>query len=525
MTKQSATPLELQKILIDHLQNRHCFDHEILQFQIIETHISWVVLTGHYAYKIKKSINFGFLDYSTLEKRKTQCEKELRLNRRTSPEIYIEVVSVGGTVTKPLISSKPTLEYLLKMHQFPQHSLLSHIVITQKFCDQHAISLAQILAQFHSKIEIASSHSVYGDSSQIITPIRENFSQIRAHIDNPQLLERLLKIEIKTEQQFQYLAPYFIERKQNGYIRDCHGDLHLNNIFLVNEQPRLFDCIEFNPALRIIDVMSELAFLVMDLEEHGETLRANLLLNRYLEISGDYEGVRLLPFYLCYRAMVRAKVTILQLKQSDIVTTPNITTPDEFNRYINMAECYSVQQDPQIIITHGLSGSGKTTITTKLMQQLGAIRIRSDIERKRLHGLTPDEESGLLNIYTDSASLRTYQQLAKQASAIIAGNYPVIIDATFLKQSERERFHILAEELKVSFTILAIEAPVETLQKRIKERIISGKDASEADLNVLKWQQKHCQPLSKNERPHTITINSESTSSVEAAYNQLSTTT
>jgi len=521
MRRESMTQLQLQRVLIEHLQQSSCFDHEVSQFQLIETHISWVLLTGNYAYKMKKAVDFGFLDYSTLEQRKAQCIEELRLNRRTAPDIYLEVVAVGGALDNPQIGAEPIVEYLVKMHQFSQEALLSQLVAAHKLNDEHTISLAQMVADFHAAIEIAPLDSIYGTPAQVIAPIRENFAQIRERIDEPTFISRLQEVERRAERSFAQLEPFLVARKQGGSIRDCHGDLHLNNILLIDGRPILFDCIEFNANLRIIDVISEIAFLVMDLEEHGEYQRANLLLNRYLESSGDYEGGRLLRFYLCYRAMVRAKVSTIRLDQEGLGATQKSTVHNEFDNYLKMAERYGEERNPQMIITHGLSGSGKTTLTTPMMQRLGAIRIRSDIERKRLFGLIADEESGELNIYTSDASLHTYQRLATLATAIIAGGYPVIVDATFLKRSERDRFRKLAHELNLPFSTLLFEASAETLHKRVEERTSSGHDASEADIDVLKMQLEYYQPLESDEMEGAIVIDSESTGSIERAINQL----
>ncbi|MCW8827008.1 MAG: phosphotransferase, partial [Gammaproteobacteria bacterium] len=303
MSTETNAQLQLQRLLLENLQHPNCFDHEIEQFQLIETHISWVLLTGNYAYKMKKAVNFGFLDYATLEKRELQCREELRLNRRTAPDIYLDVIPVGGSVHQPAIDQQPAIEYLVKMKQFPQSTLLSQRLLDHQLNDSDITSLAQAVAHFHAAIEVAGSDSDFGNPQQVIRPIRENFEQISARVDEPALLKRLQQLAQQVEFNFQQLHPILENRKADGFIRDCHGDLHLNNVMLLEEKPLLFDCIEFNPSLRIIDVISEIAFLVMDLEEHDQLQHANLLLNQYLEQSGDYHAIPLLKFYLCYRAM------------------------------------------------------------------------------------------------------------------------------------------------------------------------------------------------------------------------------
>ena len=513
-----------QKRLLQQLQREQIFAHPVTSFQLIETHISWVLLTGPYAYKIKKAVDFGFLDYSTLAKRKFQCEEELRLNRRTAPELYLEVVLIGGTLEQPQFNQEPAIEYMVKMHQFPQQVLLTQILACGKLTEPHIKALAQTIADFHASITIAAPDSPYGTVEAISHPIHENFAQIRERISSADLLKRLHNIEASDTAFIQRELKIFEQRKRDGFIRDCHGDLHLNNILLLDGEPRLFDCIEFNPQLRIIDVMSEVAFLVMDLQEHERPELANLLLNSYLQQTGDYAGIRLLRFYLRYRAMVRAKVVTIRLGQSSITPQEEQEIHHAFSAYLKLAESFSKSAKPHIFITHGLSGSGKTTLTGTLMQRLGAIRIRSDIERKRLFGIKSDErneQSNTSNIYSEDASRLTYQHLAELATAITAGGYPVIVDATFLKQSERERFRDLAKELDLPFTILHFHARPEELSRRIQKRVEIDKDASDADLKVLEGQLNRYSPLSKDEMTETVVIDTEAKHPLDAIHAQL----
>lgn len=507
--KMSNDAISRQKILLQRLQSEQIFAHPVTSFQLIETHISWVLLTGPFAYKIKKALNLGFLDYSTLEKRKFQCEEELRLNRRTAPELYLGLVPIGGPPEAPSLNGKPAIEYMLKMRQFPQQALLSHRLESGELTASHIEALASLVADFHAEIDIAPPNSPYGSIEAVCDPMHENFDQIRQRISSTRLAKRLELIEQRNSAFALKERALFEQRREAGFIRDCHGDLHLNNILLLEGQPRLFDCIEFNPALRIIDVISEVAFLVMDLEEHERYDLANLLLNSYLERSDDYEGVRLLRFYLCYRAMVRAKVETIRLTQMDLSNREECDTHHALRAYIELAEGYSEPGSPHIFITHGLSGSGKTTLTGALMQQLGAIRIRSDIERKRLFGLKSDQPSDATNIYTADANRRTYRRLAELTRAIIQGGYPVIVDATFLELRERARFRTIAADLGVPFTILHFHASPEVLYHRIQQRIAIGKDASEANLKVLERQIDSYSALDNKEMAETIVIDTE----------------
>jgi len=505
-----------QKRLLQQLQREQIFAHPVTSFQLIETHISWVLLTGPYAYKIKKAVDFGFLDYSTLAKRKFQCEEELRLNRRTAPELYLEVVAIGGTLEQPQLNREPAIEYMVKMHQFPQQALLTQMLARSALTESHIKALAQTIADFHAAVVTATPDSPYGTVEAISHPIYENFAQIRERISSDELLKHLQTIEASDTAFIQKERKLFEQRKRDGFIRDCHGDLHLNNILLLDDTPQLFDCIEFNPQLRIIDVMSEVAFLVMDLQEHERSDLANLLLNSYLQQTGDYAGIRLLRFYLRYRAMVRAKVVTIRLGQAGITSQEEQEIHHAFSAYLKLAENFGSSAQPHIFITHGLSGSGKTTLTSKLMQRLGAIRIRSDVERKRLFAKKGNEPGDNSNIYTDDASRLTYQRLAELTTAITKGGYPVIVDATFLEQSERERFRALAKELGLAFTILHFDAAPEVLSARIQNRIKMGNDVSDADLKVLQNQLRNYEPLTKDEIAETVVIDTEAEQPLDA---------
>lgn len=480
-----------QQALIQALQNPACYNHAVTQLTMMETHISWVILTGEYAYKIKKGVDFGFLDYSSLEKRHSQCEAELRLNRRTSPQLYLDVVPIGGSASAPQLFQQPAIEYAVKMRQFPQTALLSRLLSEGKLTEDNILGLADQIATFHSQVDVAADDSSYGTPDRVFYPVNENFEQIRALINDDHVQQRLDVLEQHNRRFFEQHREHFKQRKQNGFIRDCHGDLHLNNILLLEGEPMLFDCIEFNPNLRIIDVINEMAFLVMDLELNQRADLANLLLNRYLERNGDYEGLRLMPFYLGYRAMVRAKVALLGLDPKQQDDEQQRAIMDTFLSYLALAEKYAQPAKPQLLITHGLSGSGKTTVSEQLLNEPGVIRLRSDVERKRLFGLDSKDNSQSApgkGLYTREASRRTYDYLLQLGEAALSGGYTVIVDATFLQQEERLRFRQLAERLHIPFTLLHFQADTDTLQQRVQQRLQQGTDASEADTMVLQQQ-------------------------------------
>jgi uncharacterized protein len=482
-----------------------CFHHASDDMQYMETHISHLLLVGDLVYKIKKPLNLGFLDFSTLEKRRQCCEEELRLNRRLAPELYLAVVRIGGSSQQPrLDGAGPPIEYAVKMRRFRQRALLS-----QTPPDQAELAeLARQIADFHQRIPRAATTSDWGTPAAVLDPMEQNFQHIR-NLKHPLLdSDRLDSLQNWTENFMLNLTPLLQERRELGKIRECHGDLHLGNITRFEGRLMPFDGIEFNPALRWIDVLSDLAFLLMDLQHRGLTQAAAQLLNDYLELAGDYAGLPLLPFYLLYRAMVRAKVCAIRFCQSDIDKSEAAELLDEYRRYLNLAESVSSHPPAALLLTHGLSGSGKSTVSGWLAQQLMAIRIRSDVERKRL--FPGDDQGAQGRRYASSATATTYAHLCAMAERLLRAGFAVIVDAAFLKQGQRQPFFQLAESLQTPLLILDCQAETSLLHARIAQRDASGDDPSEADLKVLKMQQSQQEALSDEERRRSVVIDTAS---------------
>ncbi|OGI39009.1 MAG: hypothetical protein A2140_02235 [Candidatus Muproteobacteria bacterium RBG_16_62_13] len=513
--------------LIAALHDPHRYDHPVEHVALVETHISWVLLTGRYAYKIKKPVDLGFLDFSTLDKRHHFCVEELRLNRRLAPEIYLAVVPITGTLANPRLGGTGTpIEYAVQMREFPQEAQLDRVLARGALRFEHIEDLAARLAEFHRHATVADSDSSFGTPEHVWQPVHENFLQIGARISEAQRrpLERL---ERWSQTAFEQLKNDFAARKHAGFVRECHGDAHLANMVLIDNRVVPFDCLEFNDNLRWIDVMNEVAFTVMDLEvaggaslprdprlgpigdDRGQKIFARRFLNAYLEHSGDYDGLRLLRFYQVYRALVRAKVSVIRLSQPGLSRAEREQIESKYRGYADLAERYTRTSAPALIITHGLSGTGKSTVTQALVEHVDAIRVRSDVERKRLHGLTAGERSGSgLNagIYTADASQRTYAHLAELARTILAAGHTAVIDATFLRRAQRDRLRTLAAERGVPFVILAIEASEETLRRRVAGRERAARDASEAGLAVLAQQRAGAEPLGADELAFALAI-------------------
>lgn len=500
-------------MLIDALHHAKCFPHPVSRIEFLETHISWVILTGQYAYKIKKPVNLGFLDFSTLENRRLCCMEELRLNRRYAPQLYLDVVRITGTTDQPAVSGNgPIIEYAVKMRQFAQDALASRLLAEGKLTSSCIVEFATSLCAFHTAAASAGPADGFGTAQGMLELALQNFSQLAAlpglNADKPAL--EFLREQSMQEHQRQHFL--FEARIIAGAVRECHGDLHLGNIVLVEGKLVPFDCIEFSAALRWNDVMSEAAFLVMDLNDRGHPEWAWLFLNAYLECSGDYSGLALLRYYLVYRAMVRAKVHGIRAHQAGISESEQFRLLRSCRGYLDLASAFCRHRRPVLVITHGLSGSGKSRITEELMQRCGGIRIRSDIERKRRHGMSAADrgsstvESG---IYDERSTRGLYECLAQLAGSTLAAGYTTIVDAAFLKHWQRSLARRLAQNAGVALLIADVTAPESVLRWRVGQRAAEGKDASDAGLSVLEHQIATREPLSEQERLDTVTISSE----------------
>ncbi len=483
-----------QDRLVRTVAEQHPFDHSADDPKLIETHISWLLLAGPYAYKIKRPVDFGFLDYSSLERRKRFCEEELRLNRRTAPELYLDVVTISGDPERPQIdAAEQPLEYAVRMVRFAEDELLSRRLAADRLAPEVIDQLARRIADFHAGLAPSYDH---GRAEQVFAPIADNFRHIRNLQADPP--PELAEVERWTHERYAALEPRLEARHAAGFIRECHGDLHLNNVVLHRGQPLPFDAIEFNDELRFIDPASEIAFFSMDLDGHERPNLAVRFLNGYLTWSGDFGLLPLLRFYQVYRAMVRAKVAAIRLSQHP----GDEAAQAEFRTYLNRAVRYTRSPPPFLLLTCGVSGSGKSTWGRDLAIRFGAVHLRSDIERKRLFGLTPDADSRSSvdgGIYTKEASARTYQRLAELSGQTLDAGLPVVVDATFLERGLRDDFRALAEQRGLRALVLYTQAAPSVLRARVEGRLRAGADPSEANLEVLESQLARQQPPGDDE--------------------------
>ncbi len=492
--------------LIESLKLGKGFAHEVSGIDVIETHISWVVLTGPFAYKIKKPVNLGFVDFLTLSRREFCCHEELRLNRRLAPQLYRGVVEICGTAEDPIVAGTgEPIEFAIQMEQFSQENLLSRCLSEGRLTTHHIDSLADEIADFHARVAIAESKGEFGTPRRVLEPVNENFRHLVATTDDPDTKATLHHLQDWSKTEFERLRDTFVGRRESGFVRECHGDMHLGNMILDDKQVVIFDCIEFNDDLRWIDVLSEVAFCVMDLEDRGVPEFGHRLLNRYLERTGDYAGLVVFRFYSAYRALVRAKVAALRCHQAGITPVEQDSLRAESASYLELGSKYAVPSPPALVITHGFSGSGKTTGTQEVVDAFGAVRIRSDVERKRLYGAC-DSSNDTSGLYSQDATTTTYNELARLADLLIQAGYTTVIDATFLSKSHRMQFCEIADKHDVEFRILDFQASNATMADRIEQRKQAQTDASDADVQVLRNQIESHEPLDSDELNWTIPV-------------------
>ncbi|MBI5659587.1 MAG: AAA family ATPase [Nitrosomonadales bacterium] len=496
-----------QRTLVTALLDGRRYPHAAKSVRLIETHISWVLLAGRYAYKIKKALDLGFLDFSALEARHFYCAEEIRLNRRLAPKIYLGIIPIGGNPEQPEPGAQPAIEYAVRMKRFASTRLMDRLLARDRITPGHMDSLAATMAHFHGSLPAAEADSGFGSTAAIRAAALQNFEQLRPLLKEPADSKTVVELRDATEATYASCEKRFEERRAQGCVRECHGDLHLGNIALIGDAPVPFDGIEFNPDLRWIDVMNEIAFPVMDLLRHQRPEFAYRLLNAYLEATGDYAGAPLLHFYIACRATVRAKVCAIRAAQTDISGRDAAVALAACRSYLALAGDSLARKRPALILTHGLPGSGKSTFAQAALGRLQALRIRSDVERKRLFGLAPLASSHSQTgngMYGADATCRTYARLLELARHLLAAGFPVIVDAAFLKREERTQFRQLARDLAVPFAIASMRVSLATMRSRILERHRRANDASEAGVAVLEMLQAAQQPLSQSEQGYTV---------------------
>ncbi|WP_404785527.1 AAA family ATPase [Altericista sp. CCNU0014] len=499
--------------LIQQMLQSDFYPHPVLEpVQLLQTHISYILLTGEYAYKIKKPIDLGFLDFTSPEKRRHFCQEELRLNRRLSPELYLGVLPVvdnedqysfGVDDTEQLVA-----DYALQMRQFPQDMLLSQLFQDGKLTPEMVQQLARQVAAFHTSAGTNPEVTAYGRVASIQQVATNNYAISAAFIGTSQTQQQLDETRTFTDCFFDRHADWFAQRQIEGKIRECHGDLHLNNVCVYRDKIQIFDCIEFNQEFRNIDVIYDAAFLVMDLAFRGRADLANLFLNTYLEQTGDYRGAALLPLYLSMRAYIRGNVNSLALNDPAISPSEKAAYLQRGQAYYRQAWNYTRKSQGRILLMSGLSGSGKSTVARQLAQKLNAIHLRSDAVRKHLAAIPlhqRGDRGGAVDsgIYTPEMTQKTYGILLELGLLLAQQGWPVILDAKYDRRALRQSVLEGAIAAQIPITIVECTAPVEVLRDRLLHRT---NDITDATADLLDSQIKAAEPLTEAEKAIAIVL-------------------
>jgi uncharacterized protein len=490
--------------LIQQMLTPEFYPHPVkTPIQLMQTHASAVLLTGEFAYKLKKPVNFGFLDYSTLEKRQHFCQEELRLNQRGAKELYLEVVSIAKQDNQYQLGSEGEIvDYAVKMVQFPQEALLSNMFETGTITAADIEEMGRVIADFHANAQTNRYISSFGSIERIKQSIDDNYLQTEKYIGRAQTQQQFTETTAYTDRFLSEHPQLFCDRIVGGCIRECHGDLHLRNICRWHDKILLFDCIEFNEPFRFVDTMYDVAFVVMDLEARGRKDLANRFLNTYAEQTGDWAGLQVLPMYLSRQAYVRAKVTSFLLDDPGISIEERAAAMKTAGDYYRQAWEYTRPRQGRLIMLSGRSGSGKSTLGKQIALELGGVQLRSDAVRKHLGGI-PLMSRGDDRLYTPEMTANTYQGVLTLGSKLAAQGFTVILDAKYDRQSLRAAVIDLARDERIPLQILHCTAPAEVLRERLAQR--TG-DIADATVDLIASQQAAWEDFTPAERSYVTTV-------------------
>ncbi len=486
---QSSLPRYLCALL-----EPQAYPHPVAAVQLIETHISWVLLAGEFAYKIKRPVRYAFIDLRDPERRRFLCEEELRLNRRFAPELYLEVSRITSDDGCARIGGQgPVLESAVRMRRFDREDALDRLLERLQVDHAELEAFGRELANIHGGLPTAPAGSAWGCPAAIQALLARNLDECAEASRVFGAEDAVSTLRSPLQECLSLAAETMAARRANGRIRECHGDLHSRNVVRLGARLVPFDCLEYEPAFRWIDVADEVAFLASDLCARQRPLHAHAFVSGYLAESGDYHACRILRLYEAHRALVRAKVAALSAADSSGHCELEALR-QQHGKLVALASRRLARHAPMLLLVCGLSGSGKTWLARQLAERLPAVHVRSDVERKRRAGLDALARSGsgvAAGLYSSAMSAQVYDDLARAAEDILAGGFTAIIDATFLRREQRRRFAQLGDRLGALVRLIHCEVPMQTLRARIAARAVSGSDPSEADESVLDWQLSH----------------------------------
>ena len=504
LSMSTSLPVRLQSLL-----QPAAYPHPVREVRLIETHISWVLLTGEFAYKIKKPVHFTFVDLRSPERRAFFCAEELRLNRRFAPELYLRVAPVTFGGGRAGIDGRgEVIDHAVCMRQFRTADELAALLAGGELDPAAIAAFGGELARRHEALPRPGAEEPWGRPDTVRALLLRNLSECLQAAETLAAAEAVRSLTEAYVARIEAAEPWIAGRRAAGRVRECHGDLHAGNVARYGGRLLAFDCIEFEPAFRWIDVAEEIGCLYMDLRARGFDAHAQAFIGGYLFESGDYPACRLLHLYGAHRALVRAKVAALRAAEAD-ATDPQSRAAScaEHGRYLDCARGLLAPRRPRLILMCGLSGSGKTWLAERLAPRLMAVHVRSDVERKRLGGLAPEQRSGSAlgqGLYSAAMSAAAYQRLRQCAAEALGGGLSVVVDATCQRREERARLASLGPEHGAVVRVVFCHAPRAVLEARIAARQHAAADASEADRGVLALQQARFEPIEAAERLNVI---------------------
>jgi len=482
-------------VLLEALQNPKIYPEKPESVDMLQTHVSAIFLAGKHVYKIKKPVNFGFLDFTSLEKRKHYCHEEVVLNRRLCPQVYLGVVDIRLQEGRIQLGegSGEIVEYAVLMERLPQDAMMDRWLAEGKVTSEVLQKIAAKVTQFHDRAATNPEIASFGKIAVIRTNVEENFSQTEKYVGASLSAKEFQGIRDHTRKFMEGHLPLFEKRFTDGKIRDCHGDLHLQHICLTDEI-LIFDCIEFNQRFRYGDVAADIAFLLMDLDFHGYAGFSAELAGRYLSLSKDWPLYLLLNFYKGYRAYVRGKVISFRLDDPAISSSEKVVAQEEAQRYFHLAYQYAQKMNrPALLLTCGLMGTGKSTIARALAEVLSWNWMSSDWVRKKLAHLSPQDrqyENFQQGIYSPDFSQKTYQALFTRAREGLQGGSSVILDASFKKQKDRLAAFALAQEMNADFLLIECTCEEGIIQERLAQRARKEFEPSDGRWEIFQEQKK-----------------------------------
>lgn len=465
----------------------------------IETHLSVVYLVGRFAYKRLKPFDFGFANFSELAARRRACEAELALNRPLAAPIYL---AAGPLVRRArglrLFGAGAAVDHVVRMRRFDERMLFSRLLARGALDAADIDAAATRLAAYHLHAPRDIPRRAYGSAREL----RRQLDDMLAPLARALGAALPASLRAWCVRRCDELAAHLDARRADGYVRACHGDLHLNNVVKRGRDALMFDCIDFDDALRWIDVINDLSFLLMDLHAHERAALAHRLLNRWLDETGDFAGLAALPLYVAYRALVRALVATMRAGGDAAARAARI---ERARRYVDVAAHAARARRPCLLLCHGYSGSGKSVASRALADVSGAIQLSSDSERKRARPFAAVDARPLpASAYTPQQIDAQYERLRALARDVLRAGYTALVDATFLSHARRARFFALARELGVPVYVLDFHASRACLERRVDARAAARDDHSDAGAAVLATQRASADPLDADERARTI---------------------